>query len=317
MHQSLDRTLVRLRNTRDLRAEMLLLASDLSEGPHTAMLIVRDPVVSEATVRAEWDRMLQAIRPDIGRRMVLEIESLQKASARQLDPDRIRVERPNFRHEVLRLILDAQLMHAEASTVRQLVGELGSSQTPVREAIMELLRAGMITRWTQGLQLNLQQLSRERLATVRAMPQVLRFRYERGAVPRAADALVERATAWLQQQKAKDGIEFALSGTPAALADVTGLDLIGTPRLDLTVHVPRSDTHFDAGLLRQLDDGLEYEPNPLASTPVVLTLVRADSHFKPEPSAVHDWRACRADVFLSLLDMGLRDQALHYVRSRA
>ena len=165
MHQSLDRTLVRLRNTRDLRAEMLLLASDLSEGPHTAMLIVRDPVVSEATVRAEWDRMLQAIRPDIGRRMVLEIESLQKASARQLDPDRIRVERPNFRHEVLRLILDAQLMHAEASTVRQLVGELGSSQTPVREAIMELLRAGMITRWTQGLQLNLQQLSRERLAT--------------------------------------------------------------------------------------------------------------------------------------------------------
>jgi len=78
--------------------------------------------------------------------------------------------------------------------------------------------------------------------------------------------------------------------------------------------VPRGSTQFDAGYLRQLDDALEPEPSVLTPAPVVVTLIRADSYFSPKGVAANGF-AYPADIFLSLLDMGLREQALHYARA--
>ena len=108
---------------------------------------------------------------------------------------------------------------------------------------------------------------------------------------------------------------FALSGTPVAAKEASALDLIGTPRLDLVAHVPRDAKTFDAALMRLLDDGLELEPNVLAPAPVVVTLVRAGTRFVRDAGIDHARCAYECDVFLALLDMGLREQALQYAKA--
>ena len=53
----------------------------------------------------------------------------------------------------------------------------------------------------------------------------------------------------------------------------------------------------------------------LAPAPVVVTLVRADDPAFRHAASAGPRLANRADVFLSLLDMGLRAQALQYARA--
>ena len=78
--------------------------------------------------------------------------------------------------------------------------------------------------------------------------------------------------------------------------------------------VDRKLKSFDSGLIRQLDDGLEYEPNPLAECPVSIAVVRgATSAFRSGAGGAR--LACRADVFLSLLDLGMREGVIEYLRA--
>lgn len=76
MAGSFHRTLRQLRNTRDLRADILSLAADLTASGDAGdgRLTVIAPVISEATVREEWNRLLPAIVPEVRERMVLAIE---------------------------------------------------------------------------------------------------------------------------------------------------------------------------------------------------------------------------------------------------
>ena len=92
-------------------------------------------------------------------------------------------------------------------------------------------------------------------------------------------------------------------------------DLVGVPRLDLVAHVPRGAATFDADVMRLLDDGLELEPNVLAHAPVVVTLVRTGMRFDGGGNTGQGRCAHPCDVFLSLLDMGLREQALQYAKA--
>ena len=58
------RTLKGLRNTRDLRAEILSLAAELAGVEDAAgRMIVIDPIIAGATIRKEWDNLLPAIVP--------------------------------------------------------------------------------------------------------------------------------------------------------------------------------------------------------------------------------------------------------------
>jgi hypothetical protein len=112
------------------------------------------------------------------------------------------------------------------------------------------------------------------LSRLGAPPQVLRFRFERGARIKSPADVVKRAEPLLGPKGPGSWTLFSLSGTPVTQSDAPASELIGTPRLDLVAHVSRHET-FDAGVIRLLDDGLEPAPNPLASAPVVVTLVRA------------------------------------------
>jgi hypothetical protein len=177
------------------------------------------------------------------------------------------------------------------------------------------LRDAGIIESLRRLDLSPEELSLEALGRVGALPQTLRFRFERGAQIRSPAALRARAQVLLQRDGPPDWGVLSLSGTPVAQRDVPTLDLIGTPRLDLVAQVGRQCDAFDAELLRLLDDGLELEPNVLAPAPVVVTIVRADVSFTRHMTPDGTRCAYPMDVLLALLDLGLREQAIQYARA--
>lgn len=318
----IKRSLSGLRNRRDLRAEILSLAADLlTDGQASGHLTVEAPVVSEETVREEWLRLMPAITPRVRARMRLEIPSGGASSTKMsahvgTAASWISVDRPNYRFEVVRQLAATGFEADGPISIKTLVDEIGASQTPIRQAISDLRKAGLVDAWGRGFTLDVEAVSAESLAKVGAQPQKLAFRFERGARIKPPDALMMRALPLLGSTAA-EGIwwSMALSGVAAARVDVPALDLIGLPRLDLVAQVPREVGRFEGGALRQLDDALELEPSVLAPAPVVVTLVRAQSVDLRDVGPEQTRYANQADVFLSLLDMGLREQALQYVRA--
>lgn len=318
-----QKTLRHLRNTRELRADILDLAAKLASSDASGRMTVVDPVVSETAIREEWDRLLPAIAPALRARMTLAIE--QGADDGSNPSSLLQLDRPNYRFEVLRLLVGASLEgdgpQPEAGIAARiegtqvgLVDALGASPTPVRSALAVLRDAGLIhsLRW---LEITPEALSMEQLSRVGALPQTLRFRFERGARIKSPAELVKRAEPLLGPNGPESWKPFSLSGTPVAQNGAPGLNLIGTPRLDLVANIPRGDKVFDADVMRMLDDGLEPEPNMLAPAPVVVTLVRAGTRFDRDAGIGQARCTHPCDVFLSLLDMGLREQALQYAKT--
>jgi hypothetical protein len=306
-----------VRSTRDLRAQILSLAADLATNTFKGHLKLIDPVISDSTVQDEWERLLPVIIPEIRERMSLSIESNassgEKSSA--LQSGLIALDRPNYRYEVLRLLIGASLEDDGPQPRQGLMEKIGASQTPITQALSELKRAGVAHSSGRGVEVRAEDVSSELIAKIQAQPQTLRFRFERGAQIKPPATLLQRALSLALSGASAGWKALSLSGTPVALADVPKLDLIGTPRLDLVAHVPRDAKSFDSKILRLLDDGLEPEPNVLAPAPVVVTLVRAETEFTRDAGLDHARCAYPMDVFLSLLDLGLREQAQQYAKA--
>lgn len=319
MAVTIQKTLRQLRNTRDLRAEMLALAADVATGTLRGRLTVIDPAINDATVLEEWGRLLPAITPEVRDRMSLSIESAaepsEKSSIHRIESGIVLLDRPNYSYEVLRLLLGANLEDDGPQPIQGLMDNIGASQTPIRRALKELKQAGVAHSWGRGVEVTAEDLSDELLAKIRALPQTLRFRFERGAQIKTPAALLQRVLPLLRHGAPAGWEALSLSGTPVAQAEVPKVDLIGMPRLDLVAQVKRDAKVFDTAALRLLDDGLELEPNILAPAPVVITLVRAHKEFTRDAGLEHARCAYPMDVFLSLLDMGLREQALQYAQA--
>lgn len=304
------RTLRGLRNTRDLRAEILSLAAELVTAGHAdGWMLVRDPIISRATVQKEWGGLMPAIAPEVRARMHLQVGQTDSREA----VDFVTLGKASYRHEILRMLIEADLANQKMS-VKGLIGLVEASQTPVRTALDELRAAGVVQEKGAALYLHPEDVTNELLAKVGALPQTLRFRFEQGAQIKPPAHLLQRCLPLLGKSSENSGWgRMALSGVAAARDEVPQIDMIGLPRLDLVVQLPHREKYFQTSLIKQLDDGLEQETNVLAPAPVVVTVVRANLMRARQQGSTATAPHC--DVFLSLLDMGLRDQALQYVKA--
>ncbi|WP_374604406.1 hypothetical protein [Arenimonas sp.] len=319
MPRAIERTLSGLRSKRDLRAEILDLAAKASETGKAGRLVVIQPLVASSTVQAEWDRLIPVLATGIGQALTLEIVQLplsQRVDQDRRADERVELQRPNYKHEVLRVLVGASLEGEGEQPLRGLIQKVGVSQTPVRAAVAELKRAGLLSPWTRSpvLEVVPEDMSLALLAKVQALPQTLRLRFAQGARLKSPAQLLDRVMSLLGHNAPASWKDMALSGVPVAREEVPKLDIVGVPRLDLVAHVPRDAEALDIGLFRELDDGLELEPSVLAPAPVVVTLIRgSESFFRGGPGGAR-W-AAQPDVFLSLLDQGLRDQAIEYAKA--
>lgn len=310
MPQTLTKALARVRSTRDLRAEILDLAAAAALGNRPARLEVNSPIISANTVRAEWERVLPAFDAAVRRLISLHVNEDRPATRAY----KIALAKPNYTFELLRLLVGASLESDGPQPLAGLMEKIGASQTPLRVALMNLSVAELIPS-TRRIEVDPAQLSIETLSRIGALPQTLRFRFERGAQIKPPDTLLDRTRSLLQPGGPAEWRVFALSGAPIAQVDVPALDLIGTPRLDLVAHLDRENDSFDPDLVRSLDDGLEPESNVLAPAPVVITVVRAKQVFTRNIGSPPVRCAHPMDVLLSLLDLGLRDQAIQYAKA--
>lgn len=294
---------------------MLSLAADITGNAFLGSLVIVDPVISEATVRAEWARLLPAIAPAVRARMTVDIQHSNVRPPSQtysVTTDALLLDRPNYRYKVLRLLLGAYLEGDGSQMVKRLIEQIGASQTPIRQALADLKASGLCRSRSRGLEVVAEEIAMEMLARTSALPQTLRFLFERGAQIKSPATLLHRALQILGPNAPSGWDTLALSGTPVALSDVPSLDLLGTPRIDLVAHVPRTSKAFNTRVLRLLDDGLELEPSALAPAPVVVTLARAETRFVRRDMLDNAQCAMPMDVFLSLLDMRFREHALQY-----
>jgi hypothetical protein len=313
----IERTLNQLRNTRDLRAEAISLAADLVGNDEVARLVVVAPLISPQTVRDEWQRLLPAVAEHVAARMMLDVrtqpvETMQRATETSSVGQAMPLHRPNYRYEVLRLLLAASLRRERPPTIRDLIAMIGASQTPIRQALADLKASGLVRSNTDGLIVVPDEMSEEVLARVRALPQTMRLRFARGAQDKSPAVLLQRLLFLASGELPVGWNSMSISGVAVAQRDVPHIDIAGLPRLDFVAHVPRTARSFDIRLLQQLDVGLEVEPNVLAPAPVVLTIVRAAIAVARLVDGQRLRHAAECDVFLSLLDLGLRPQAIQY-----
>ncbi len=118
--------------------------------------------------------------------------------------------------------------------------------------------------------------------------------------PRQIESFIKRLS------KIKD-INIAIAGTLGAKFYHADIDLIGDPRLDITIHCP--EKYFNTDFIKKIDPALEENQNKNNPASIVLHFIRRKiSFFKPNSNGIA-W-ADPIECILDLHEMHLEPQAL-------
>jgi hypothetical protein len=128
---------------------------------------------------------------------------------------------------------------------------------------------------------------------------------DRAGQPRSTSSLAER----LQELRPRG---VAIGGVLGARHFHPEFDLMGLPRLDVSVHVP--ERQADVAFVRRLDPALDATSDPAEPARLVVHFVRhREPLFEPEPGAL-PW-ADPAECLLDLHEARLEPQAAEFVRA--
>jgi hypothetical protein len=312
-----------LRDARRLRAAFVDMAraADAHWVKHVVLVLDR-PRITGARLREEWMRSRSVFKPELFGRLSIVIrnddgwdgvpdppDARQQAVAERIlshdgpwvaTPARGRVEAD---HDVLRILVRQWLLAKGPATTSWLMSTSGYSYPTVAKALDKL---GLyLKRDRRGVELT--RFPREEwnrlLAVSDAARHTARFA-DRSGQPRSSASLLRR----LNQVRSAN---LAVGGVWGAAHYYPDLNLVGSPRLDLSLHSGRSNP--DYGFIQQLDPGLERtmakgEPGSL----VVHLVRRRESLFEPSGDGP-PW-ADPVECLLDLHDARLDAQAGDFLR---
>jgi len=296
---------------RTLRIDILELLYAIA--PDSALrggLLLMDCQITEQRLRDEWVSMRSVLSPGVFQRLTIAVDVGEGVRLGTLTPeadgamlaflDELRASaaivtaavgaaRPDFEYLVLKLLLHAWLSGDPRMTVKRLSQAAGCSYPTAASVLAK--HAGELVR-PRDRSVSLREpekvLQRVRIAAGEAR---LPVRFTDGSgQPRSAERHLERLI-----KLNPPGV--AIGGVPGARHYCPELDLVGIPRLDLSVHSPagRADLEF----VRRLDGALRQTEDPREPASVVIHTVRhADSLF-----ASVDAGPCWADPVECLLDL--------------
>jgi len=187
-----------LSNKRDLRAAVVDLAADVAVAGGKATLTLTRPRITTDAIRTEWTRIGLALVPTLRDSIHLAIEEsdVSRSPAEGAD-SRVPLALPNYRFEVVRLLIEHALTGPASVRLNNLIREAVTSKAPIVSAVAALRLAGLVS--SRGpIILDPAQIGGPTLAPLAALPQVMRFRHERGATPRTIGELLERAQAHVE-----------------------------------------------------------------------------------------------------------------------
>jgi hypothetical protein len=319
---SIFEVLVGPRDLRQLRATIMDVARySGTKKDRRGILILDEPQLSENRLREEWASVQEIFRPEILHRLALvihregapdqiigqlgwqELESIPAV----IEHGRLHALRPMRRPseaflDILRLLVVHWFRQTGPLTSKELCAQSGFSYPTVSGAL-ERLEPYLARHSDRRIELR----SFPRDAWFKLVAQAEKVRTSQGYTdrsgrPRPPEVLVDR----LRELGRED---IGVAGVLGARHYLPGLDLMGTPRLDLVVHSSRTAAPND--FLRRLDPALK--PVERGETPqvVVHTLYRPETLFTRSDKG-NIW-ADEVECLLDLHEMRLESQALEFV----
>lgn len=319
---SVFEVLLEPRDARRLRAAVIDLAQLVSGNPQKRGILILDaPRISEARLLDEWSAMDSILRPEISQRLALviglegarnpvigQLSKHEKESVQAvIDHSRL----PNSRNsprpaeaffDILRVLLVHWIRKSGPITSKALSEQAGFTY-PTISAALEKLEPYL--RRHSDRRVELQSFPRDAWLKLIAQSEKVRSTHayaDRSGRPRSPEILLNR----LREQEPSD---VAIGGVLGARHYAPGLDLVGTPRLDLVLHSSRMKNGMD--LVRRLDPALKHAERGESAQVVVHTLYRPVSFF--EKNGKGNLYADEVECLLDLHDARLEQQAMEFL----
>ncbi|MCB1224905.1 MAG: hypothetical protein KDK99_03750 [Verrucomicrobiales bacterium] len=314
-----------LDSRRALSSALMKLAYLLAEKPgFRGFLVLVDSAITLPRLREEWARAAQVLRLEIQQRLhifqyqtdtlrgvptdpdaemqriIREVVSREQSSIAGLHQSRSAT--PYY--DILRILINQWIKRAGPLTSRWLAEAAGCTYPTVASSLEKLEK--YLTRHSDR-RVELKAFPKDEwfrlVANAEKVRQTLRFADHSGQ-PRSVESLLTRL-----QNLRLEGV--AIAGVPGARRLHPSLDLIGTPRLDLTLHDRARQP--DIGFLRQLDPALipavRGEPARL-----VIHALRYPHRFSETDANGILW-ADPVECLLDLHEMRLEPQALEFLQA--
>lgn len=317
--------LVETKDARRLRAALMELARVANADKVRRMrLVLEEPTITESRLHEEWKGAASALRPELFARLSMVIRQSGKWTGIPVPPDADEIavleeilqhelsRRPasasrssEAHHEILRILIHQWLLGKGPITVSSLMEISGTSHPTVSRS---LERFDHYLKRHSDRSVELRSFPREEWARWLAVSDDVRgtVRFaDRSGQARSPESLFRR----LRQLKRQD---IAVGGVLGAKHYQPSLDLVGNPRLDLSIHAGRKTA--DLSFVERLDPGLAKtvrrdEPPTL----VIHTIRRAESLFQPGEDGL-PW-ADPVECLLDLHEARLESQALEFLNS--
>jgi hypothetical protein len=311
-----------LRDFRHFRSTLMGLAKILLvDSRYRGILILDEPQISDDRLQAEWSGFEPLFRPEILERIVLVIrrEGIPDTVVGPLtdiertcigpvsEHARQRSSRPVRRpseafFDILRVLVVHWFRKSGPLTSKELAEQTGFSYPTIANALARL-EPRLIRHSDRRVELS----AFPKEAWFQLVAQADKARASQGFMapsgrPRPPEAVLDRL-----RDLGRDDI--AVAGVLGARHYLPGLDLVGTPRLDLVVHERRFGG--PPTFLRRLDPALKPAGRGDPCQVVVHTLFRPEPFFSQPDDGIR-W-ADEVECLLDLHEMRLESQALEFV----
>jgi hypothetical protein len=317
--------IVEPKDARRLRTALIEMARvATADNVRRVILVLEEPTITGSRLHEEWKGAALVLRPDLFARLSMAIRQSGKWSGIPDSPadndvpmleEIIRHEiarRPatlnrssEAHYDILRILLHQWLLGKGPITVSSLMEISGTSHPTVARA---LERFDHYLKRHSDRSVELRIFPREEWARLLAVSDEVRgtVRFaDRSGQARSSESLLRR----LRQLQRQD---IAVSGVLGAKFYNPSLDLVGNPRLDLSIHSGRKSA--DLSFVKRLDPGLEPTARRDESPSLVVhTLRRAESLFQPGEDGL-PW-ADPVECLLDLHEARLESQALEFLNS--
>lgn len=321
---SVFEVLADLRDFRHFRSTLMGLAKILTvDNRFHGILILDEPQISDDRLREEWLGIEPLFRPEIlgritlvirredipnvvlGPLTVIEQNCIERVSERVRRSAFRPVRRPSEAFfDILRVLIVHWFRKSGPLTSKELAEQTGFTYPTIANAL-ERLEPRLLRHSDRRIELS----AFPKEAWFQLLAQADKARASQGFTdpsgrPRPPEVLLDRL-----RDLGRDDI--AVAGVLGARHYLPGLDLVGTPRLDLVVHAHGRRMAGPPDFLRRLDPALKPAGLGEPCQVVVHTLFRPEPFFSPPENGVR-W-ADEVECLLDLHEMRLESQALEFV----
>jgi hypothetical protein len=303
---------------RTVRFHLLEVAYAIAQNPDVkGFLVMPEVELRESRIREEWETAASVLRPEILSRLGIwagreeswfGIPTTPDDRTQDILAERIKAEnmearmrqvRGDLSFVVLGLLIRQWLLGKGPLTTEALRKMAGCSYPTVANAL-RLVRHCLVRHSDRKVELD--RFPKEEWARMVAVAEkargTVRFA-DRSGQPRSAESLLRR----LQRLERAD---IAVGGVVGAKHYHSGLDLVGTPRLDLSLHCWKKEA--DWSFVERLDPGLARMDRRDEPASLVVHLVRRKESFF-EPGADGWLYADQVECLLDLHEARLESQA--------